>query len=179
MAAAPDWSGGTRIGQALKTFNDEHARRGVARGAIVVIVSDGWERGDAALLGREMQRLSRLAHRIIWVNPRKQNAGYRPLVGGMAAALPHVDQFLSGHSLAAIEQVVAAICSPTPRRRGPSNAGASGVGVTSATNGAASNGTASDGGLPEGLVPPTSMKPDYGTVTRLSRARLWDFTASG
>ena len=69
-AAAPDWSSGTRIGDALKTFNDRHGRRGMARGAVVVILSDGWERGDPALVGREMERLARLAHRIVWVNPR-------------------------------------------------------------------------------------------------------------
>jgi uncharacterized protein len=109
MAAAPDWSGGTRIGDALKAFNDQHARRGVGRGAIVVIVSDGWEGADVALLGREMERLSRLAHRIVWVNPRKQRADYRPLVGGMAAALPWVDEFVSGHSLEALEDVVRAV----------------------------------------------------------------------
>ncbi len=109
MAEAPDWSGGTRIGEALQTFNDRHARRGVARGAVVVIVSDGWEGGDPALLGREMERLSRLAHRIVWVNPRRQRADYQPLVGGMAAALPWVDEFVSGHSVAALDDVVAAI----------------------------------------------------------------------
>jgi uncharacterized protein with von Willebrand factor type A (vWA) domain len=108
-AKAPDWSGGTRIGEALRKFNDEHARRGVARGSVVVIVSDGWEGGDPALLGREMERLSRLAHRIVWVNPRKQRADYQPLVGGMAAALPWVDEFVSGHSVAVLDEVVAAI----------------------------------------------------------------------
>ena len=69
-AAAPDWSSGTRIGDALKAFNDRHGRRGMARGAVVVILSDGWERGDPMLVGREMERLARLAHRIVWVNPR-------------------------------------------------------------------------------------------------------------
>jgi uncharacterized protein len=109
MASAPDWSGGTRIGEALRAFNNDHARRGVGRGAIVVIVSDGWEGGDVALLGREMERLSRLAYRIVWVNPRKQRADYQPLVGGMAAALPWVDEFVSGHSLDALEEVVRAV----------------------------------------------------------------------
>ena len=109
MASAPDWSGGTRIGAAIKSFNDEHARRGVGRGAIVVIVSDGWEAGDPATLGREMERLSRLAHRIIWVNPRKQRTDYQPLVGGMAAALPWVDEFVSGHSLDALADVARAV----------------------------------------------------------------------
>lgn len=108
-ASAPDWSGGTRIGDALKAFVDDHGRRGMARGAVVVIVSDGWETGDPAVVGEQMARLGRLAHRIVWVNPRIAAAGYRPLVGGMAAALPHVDAFVSGHSLAALDEVVAAI----------------------------------------------------------------------
>lgn len=106
---APDWSGGTRIGEALKVFNDDHGRRGMARGAVVVIVSDGWERDDPAVLGEQMARLSRLAHRVVWVNPRRASPRYEPLVGGMAAALPHVDTFVSGHSLAALDEVVAAI----------------------------------------------------------------------
>jgi uncharacterized protein with von Willebrand factor type A (vWA) domain len=107
--AAPDWSGGTRIGDALKAFVDGHGRRGMARGAVVVIVSDGWETGDPAVVGEQMARLARLAHRIVWVNPRSAGASYQPLVGGMAAALPHVDAFVSGHSLAALDEVVAAI----------------------------------------------------------------------
>jgi uncharacterized protein with von Willebrand factor type A (vWA) domain len=108
-AAAPDWSGGTRIGSALKSFIDEHGRRGIARGSVVVIVSDGWELGDPELVGRMMEQLSRLAFHIIWVNPRKAAAGYKPLVGGMAAALPYVDTFVSGHSLRALEDVLTAI----------------------------------------------------------------------
>jgi uncharacterized protein with von Willebrand factor type A (vWA) domain len=108
-AAAPDWSGGTRIGDALKAFVDHHGRRGMARGAVVVIVSDGWETGDPTLLGEQMARLGRLAHRIVWVNPRSAGPGYQPLVGGMAAALPHVDAFVSGHTGAALADVVAAI----------------------------------------------------------------------
>ncbi|HEY6494285.1 MAG TPA: VWA domain-containing protein, partial [Trebonia sp.] len=106
---APDWSSGTRIGDALKSFNDRHGRRGMARGAVVVILSDGWERGDPALVGREMERLSRLAHRIVWVNPRVAAAGFAPRAGGMAAALPYCDQLVSGHTLEALEEVVAAI----------------------------------------------------------------------
>ncbi len=109
LAAAPDWSGGTRIGDALATFLAEHGRRGMARGAVVVIVSDGWETGEPEVLGEQMARLSRLAHRVVWVNPRKAAPGYRPLVGGMAAALPHVDVFLSGHTAAALGEVLAAI----------------------------------------------------------------------
>ena len=115
-AAAPDWSGGTRIGEALREFNDGWGRRGVARGAVVVIVSDGWEPGDVGLLQREIERLSLLAHRIIWVNPRRQSAQFRPLTGGMAAVLPFVDAFVSGHSLADMDEVLAAISGTTQRR---------------------------------------------------------------
>src|SRR5829696_9038069 len=108
-AAAPDWSSGTRIGTALKTFNDRHGRRGMARGALVVILSDGWERGDPALVAREMERLSRLAYRIVWVNPRAAASDFSPRAGGMAAALPHCDALVSGHSLDALDEVVRAI----------------------------------------------------------------------
>ena len=108
-AAAPDWSSGTRIGQALKTFNDRYGRRGMARGAVVVILSDGWERADPALVGREMERLARLAHRIVWVNPRASAPGFAPRTGGMAAALPHCDALVSGHNLAAMDELAAAL----------------------------------------------------------------------
>jgi uncharacterized protein with von Willebrand factor type A (vWA) domain len=108
-AAAPDWSSGTRIGDALKAFNDRHGRRGMARGALVVILSDGWERGDPALVAREMERLSRLAYRIVWVNPRVSASDFSPRAGGMAAALPHCDALVSGHSLEALDEVVEAI----------------------------------------------------------------------
>jgi uncharacterized protein with von Willebrand factor type A (vWA) domain len=108
-AAAPDWSSGTRIGDALKAFNDHHGRRGMARGALIVILSDGWERGDPALVAREMERLSRLAYRIVWVNPRVGASGFSPRAGGMAAALPHCDALVSGHSLEALDEVVEAI----------------------------------------------------------------------
>src|SRR5215207_7260416 len=115
-AAAPDWSSGTRIGDALKGFNDRHGRRGMARGALVVILSDGWERGDPGLVAREMERLSRLAYRIVWVNPRAAASGFSPRAGGMAAALPHCDALVSGHSLDALDEVIEAIgaehCTP-------------------------------------------------------------------
>jgi uncharacterized protein with von Willebrand factor type A (vWA) domain len=104
-----DWSGGTRIGSAIKEFTDRWGRRGLARGAVVVIVSDGWESEDPALLGEQMARLSRLAHRIVWVNPRAKSERYQPLAGGMAAALPYVDVFTSGHCLGALDDVLAAI----------------------------------------------------------------------
>jgi len=108
-AAAPDWAGGTRLGEAVRAFNDRHGRRGMARDAVVVVFSDGWERGDPALLGRELERLSRLAYRIVWVNPRVAARGFEPVTGGMAAALPHVAELVSGHSAAALETVVEAI----------------------------------------------------------------------
>ena len=108
-AAAPDWSGGTRIGQALRVFNDRYGRRGVARGAVVVIVSDGWERDDPLLLGVQMARLSRMAYRIVWANPRSASERYEPLVAGMVAALPYVDTMVSGHSPAALETLLLAI----------------------------------------------------------------------
>ena len=108
-AAAPDWSSGTRIGDALQAFNDRHGRRGMARGAVVVILSDGWERGDPALVAREMQRLSRLAHRIVWVNPRSGASSFTVRAGGMVAALPFCDALVSGHSFEALHEVVDAI----------------------------------------------------------------------
>jgi uncharacterized protein with von Willebrand factor type A (vWA) domain len=108
-AAAPDWSSGTRIGDALKTFNDRHGRRGMARGAVVVILSDGWERGDPALVGREMERLARLAHRIVWVNPRVGASAFSVRAGGMVAALPHCNALVSGHSFKALGEVADAI----------------------------------------------------------------------
>jgi uncharacterized protein with von Willebrand factor type A (vWA) domain len=107
--AAPDWSSGTRIGDALKEFNDRHGRRGMARGAVVVILSDGWERGDPKLVGREMARLARLAHRIVWVNPRVGASGFSVRAGGMVAALEHCDALVSGHSFQALGEVVDAI----------------------------------------------------------------------
>jgi uncharacterized protein with von Willebrand factor type A (vWA) domain len=101
-AAVPDWSGGTRLGEELKEFLD---RGSGARGAVIVIASDGWERGDPSLLAQQMARLSRLARRVIWVNPHKGQDGYQPLTGGMRAALPHVGAFVAGHSLAAFEEL--------------------------------------------------------------------------
>jgi hypothetical protein len=91
----------------------------MARGAVVVIISDGWERGDPSLVGRELARLSRLAYRIVWVNPRVSASGFAPRVGGMAAALPHCDALVSGHSLRALEEVVEAIGAERRRDRDP------------------------------------------------------------
>ena len=104
-ARVADWSGGTRIGASLKAFNDEWGRRALTRGAIVVIASDGWEREEAAVVGREMARLARQAYAVVWVNPLKGHPDYQPLAGGMRAALPYVDRFLSGHNLASLEEL--------------------------------------------------------------------------
>ncbi len=105
----PDWFGGTRIGKTLLEFIRDHGQRGIARGAVIVIVSDGWETDDPEILKQAMQRLSRLSHHIIWVNPRKAATNYEPLVAGMAAALPYVDTFVSGHSIRALQEVMDAI----------------------------------------------------------------------
>jgi uncharacterized protein with von Willebrand factor type A (vWA) domain len=98
----PDWAGGTRIGENLRAFNDRGACRGLVRGAVVVIVSDGWERGDPQLLAAEMRRLHRAAHVVVWVNPLAAEPGFEPLAQGMAAALPHVDVFAPAHDLASL-----------------------------------------------------------------------------
>lgn len=104
-AAVPDWSGGTRLGAALQRFNDDWGLRGLARGAIIVILSDGWDRGEPEELSSQMRRLSLVAHRIVWVNPLKASEGYEPTARGMAAALPFVDDFIEGHSLDSLEQL--------------------------------------------------------------------------
>lgn len=104
--AVPDWSGGTRLGEAFQVFLDRWGQRGVARGAVVVIMSDGWERGDSSLLREQMQRLARLAHRVVWVNPHQGKVGYAPVQSGIVAALPFVDNFIAGHSMAAFEEAL-------------------------------------------------------------------------
>ena len=115
--AVPDWAGGTRLGEALADFNDRWGVRGMARGAIVVILSDGWDRGDAGVLAAEMGRLHRVAHRIVWVNPLKITPGYAPLARGMAAALPFVDHFVTGHSVAALEDLARVVAAERHQRR--------------------------------------------------------------
>ncbi|HWX08774.1 MAG TPA: VWA domain-containing protein [Gaiellaceae bacterium] len=102
-ARVADWSGGTRIGASLKTYNDEWGRRALTRGAVVVILSDGCERGDTQPVAREMERLARQAFAVVWVNPLKGHPEYEPQAGGMRAALPHVDRLLSGHDVASLE----------------------------------------------------------------------------
>lgn len=108
-SAVEDWSGGTRLGEMLAEFNDHWGVRGMARGAVVVILSDGWDRGDPDVLAEQMARLGRVAHKVVWVNPLKATPGYEPLARGMAAALPHVDRFIEGHSLAALEHLATEI----------------------------------------------------------------------
>jgi uncharacterized protein with von Willebrand factor type A (vWA) domain len=108
-AAIPDWHGGTRLAESLKAFLDRWGQRGTARGAVVVLCSDGWERGDPAALAAQVARLSRLAYKLVWVNPHRGKPGYAPLAGGMAAALPYLDEFVAGHSLAAFEELVGVI----------------------------------------------------------------------
>jgi hypothetical protein len=107
--AVPDWSGGTRLGEGVRAFNDQWGVRGMARGAVVVILSDGWDRGDPAMLGEQMERLSRVAWKVVWVNPLKASPGYAPLAAGMAAALPYVDEFVEGHSLDSLERLAEVI----------------------------------------------------------------------
>ncbi len=107
--AVVDWGSGTRIGASLREFNEVYGRRALSRGAIVVIVSDGWEREDPELVGREMAKLARAAYAVVWVNPLKGNPEYQPLAGGMRAALPYVDRFLPGHNLRSLEELAAVL----------------------------------------------------------------------
>ena len=106
---AADWSSGTRIADALRAFNRGYGGKGLAREAVVVIISDGWEVGDPKAVGREMAALKRLAFRVVWVNPHKASPRFEPLAGGMAAALPHCDAFVSGHSMATLREVAEVI----------------------------------------------------------------------
>jgi uncharacterized protein len=104
-ATVPDWSGGTRLGETLRFFLDRWGQRGLARGAVVVVFSDGWERGDPELLATQMARLHRIAHRVVWVNPHRGKTGYEPVQQGVVAALPYIDDFVAGHSLATFAEL--------------------------------------------------------------------------
>jgi uncharacterized protein with von Willebrand factor type A (vWA) domain len=115
-AAAVDWGSGTRIGASLRELNEVYGRRALTRGAVAVVLSDGWEREDNELLGREMARLHRVAYAVVWVNPMKGSPDYEPLAGGMRAALPFVDRFLPGHNLRSLGEL-AAVLSGIERRR--------------------------------------------------------------
>lgn len=112
----PDWSGGTRIGQALRTFNLQWARRLLGRRAVVLLISDGWDRGDIELLSREMARLQRSCHRLIWLNPLLGSPHFEPLTMGLEAALPFVDDFLPIHNLESLEQLAAELDRLSPKR---------------------------------------------------------------
>ncbi|MBM6404857.1 VWA domain-containing protein [Phycicoccus sp. CSK15P-2] len=101
----PDWSGGTRLAEGLKAFLDRWGRRGMARGAVVVVFSDGWERDHPEALGEQVRRLAQVAHRVVWVNPHRGKAGYEPVQGGIMAVLPHVHDFVAGHSMAALTEL--------------------------------------------------------------------------
>ncbi len=103
--AVPDFSGGTRLGETLRAFLDRWGQRGVARGAVVALFSDGWERGDASVLGEQLRRLRRLARGVVWANPHAGHEGYSPVQSGILAGLPHVDGLVAGHSLASLERV--------------------------------------------------------------------------
>jgi len=107
--AVPDWSGGTRLGEGLRAFLDRWGQRGLARGAVVVVFSDGWERGDTALLAEQAARLQRIAHRVVWVNPHRGKAGYQPVQQGVLAVLPYVDDFVAGHSMATYDELVGVV----------------------------------------------------------------------
>ncbi|HAS11528.1 MAG TPA: hypothetical protein DCS55_13600, partial [Acidimicrobiaceae bacterium] len=115
-----------RLGPLLKELLDRWGQRGLVRGAVVVVLSDGWERGDVALLAQQMGRLARLAHRVVWANPRKAREGFEPTAAGLAASLPHVDDFVSGHSIAALEELADVVLG---LRRAPvgTNRGSGGV----------------------------------------------------
>lgn len=104
-AAIPDWEGGTRLAETLRVFLDRFGQRGLARGAVAVVLSDGWETGDVQELGEQMARLQRLAHRVIWANPRAGRPGFEPTAGGMRASLPHCDQLVEGNTLGALEHL--------------------------------------------------------------------------
>lgn len=105
----PDWSGGTRLGEVLQAFLDRWGQRGIVRGAVVVIASDGWERGGAELLGEQTARLRRLAHAVVWANPHQGKPGYAPVQRGVMAALPHLDGMVDGHSVAAFDELLAIV----------------------------------------------------------------------
>ena len=119
--ATRDWGSGTRIGSSLAEFNDTYGRRALSRGAVVLIVSDGWERDGNELVTREMARLSRAAYALVWVNPLKGDPRYQPLAGGMRAALPYIDRFISGHNVRSLE-TLAAVLAGIERRHAPATA---------------------------------------------------------
>jgi uncharacterized protein with von Willebrand factor type A (vWA) domain len=170
--AAPDWAGGTRIGAALRQFNDGYGVRGLARGAVVLIISDGWETGDPALLGAQLARLHRIAYRIVWANPRTQSERYRPEVGGMAAAWPYCDAVVSAHNFESLDELLAALRAPRahrpsftppaavapPRGTGPAAGAPLAAGAGAAAGAALAAGTGAAGGAgPRAAPAPMSL----------------------
>jgi uncharacterized protein len=161
--AAPDWASGTRIGATLREFNDRYGVRGMGRGAVVLIISDGWETGDPAVLGAQMARLHRVAYRIVWANPRTQSPRYRPEVGGMAAAWPYCDAVVSAHNFEALDDLLMALRSPAARR--PSAA------VSSPASGVAPPGVAA---APAGTVQAADVTPpSFNLPVTAPLARRW------
>ena len=119
-AAVPDWSGGTRIGHALADFNNTYGRRGFSRGAIVLVVSDGWDRGDPKMLETEVRRLQLQSRRLVWINPRPMAVDQQPLAIGMRAAMPYIDDFVPGHdprAVAGLASVIGELCADRPSRK--------------------------------------------------------------
>jgi len=117
-AAVADWAGGTRIGETLRRFNFDWGRRVLGQGAVVLVISDGWDRGEPELLAREMARLARSCERLIWLNPLIATPGFEPLTRGLQAALPHVDDFLPVHNLESLEQLAELLRKITRRAAG-------------------------------------------------------------
>jgi uncharacterized protein len=153
--AAPDWAGGTRIGAALHEFNDRYGVRGMARGAVVLIISDGWETGDPAVLGAQMARLHRIAHRIVWANPRTQSERYRPEVGGMAAAWPYCDAVVSAHNFEALDELLEALRAPRVHR--PSFVPPTGDAVPATTSAAPSSAASAVSAAPAPSAAPATL----------------------
>jgi uncharacterized protein len=121
-ARVVDWSGGTRIGECLHVFNRDWARRVLGRGAVVLVISDAWDRGDPELFAREVSRLRKSCHRLIWLNPLIATTGYEPRTRGLIAALPFIDDFLPAHNLASLEDLARHLerlpsATSLPRRR--------------------------------------------------------------
>jgi uncharacterized protein with von Willebrand factor type A (vWA) domain len=115
-AVVNDWAGGTRIGESLALFNRQWGRRVLQRGAIVLVVSDGWERGDVGQLRQEMRHLQHRCHRLIWLNPLLGRESYKPLVEGIAAALPYMDDFLPIHNLQSLKDLARHLASLSGKR---------------------------------------------------------------
>ena len=122
-----DWSGGTRIGNTIREFNVRWSRRVLSRGPVVLVISDGWDRGDPTLLSQEMARLQRSCHRLIWLNPLLGNPRYQPLTQGMVAAMPYIDEFIPVHNLVSIEQLGNMLATMRDEKRSPRRVSGSGT----------------------------------------------------